>query len=153
MRKESSSGHSGFERRRHPRLDRRLKTMYAVYSLDTGFDTSEERQEKLEARTYNISVGGLLLETSCEASIGAVLKLEIIIPDWGEYILLPSQKEGEEIPFIAFGKVLRSQAIEKHKRYHLGIEFVKVEEAHQDALSRYITKELKEEGGSSSYFV
>jgi hypothetical protein len=88
----------------------------------------------------DVSIGGLLLNSSREVSLGTLLKLEIRVPGWGRHQHeqhFASPSESEMRPLVAVGEVVRVECLDSGL-YELGIKFVNVYPDDRDALMKFI---------------
>jgi c-di-GMP-binding flagellar brake protein YcgR len=87
-------------------------------------------KEPVQAQTSyrDVSIGGLLVSSPREVSLGTLMKLEIRVPGWGkhqreQHFATPS--ESEMRPLVAVGEVVRVESLDSGQ-YELGIKFLNV---------------------------
>ncbi len=105
----------------------------------------KEKGERTEARTKDISAGGLLFETPRLFPMETVLKVELLLPHWEKYknSLFQSQFSYPTKPFLVLGKVIRVEVLEEN-RYDIGISFVGIEETYKELLIAYVADQAKD---------
>jgi len=111
------------EKRKHPRADARFIVSYRIIGADDKCDITQ---------TKNLSLGGMLLTTNRQFTIGTNLALEIKLPFDPNSIKL-------------IGKVVESREIVKKLIYDTRIMFLAIEEKHRniigETVKHYIGKE------------
>ncbi|MDD5109160.1 MAG: PilZ domain-containing protein [Candidatus Omnitrophica bacterium] len=113
--------YDGTERRKYPRADGRFIVSYRVIPNNSNTDISQ---------TKNLSLGGMLLTTNCQFSIGTNLALEIRLPF-------------DPNPIMIIAKVLESREITKNIIYDTRLAFMAVDEKHRSIIGETVNYYLK----------
>ncbi|MCL1893110.1 MAG: PilZ domain-containing protein [Holophagaceae bacterium] len=88
--------------------------------------TFEAETQVLKSKYKNVSGGGLLLNSSQQYQLGALLKLEIRVPGIGKYVRSFEPKHiADNKPLLAIGEVVRIEIMDDGE-YELGIKFLNV---------------------------
>jgi c-di-GMP-binding flagellar brake protein YcgR len=121
------------EKRKFPRIPLNVKVTYDV------FEGSPRRTE--EARSKNVSAGGIRLTVPEKIDIGALLRLKLSLQGEDDFIIV----KGRVVWVQEFSI---TQTIFNHtsdyKAYDCGIEFVDVSAEDQKSISRYLTVPVKQ---------
>ena len=113
------------ERRKFPRTALELIVRYKVLSS----------QEQVDAKTKNISGGGVCLVTREKMPLGAYLAMDMKFP-------------GSKKPILAGGRVVWSNESRLgpspagHQRFDNGIEFVQIEDVDRQRIIEHVKTEL-----------
>ena len=115
------------ERRKFPRIRTELLVRYKIIKAP---------QKDYEAKTKDISAGGICLVAREQVTPGAVLALEIRFPH-------------SEEPIVACGRVIWSRPSSLglspagHQRFDNGIEFEEISEADRQRIKEHVEQERK----------
>jgi len=112
---------AGVEKRKHPRVEARFVVSYRILNENDKRDMSQ---------TKNLSLGGMLLTTNRQFSVGTNLALEIRLPF-------------DPNPILLVGKVLESREVTKHLIYDTRITFIAIDEKHRSVISETVKHYLK----------
>ena len=120
------------ERRKHIRVD--------VSDIVRCVDFSEDNAgNPAEAKTRNISAGGILLESPRQYPVGETIKLEVGLSGWEDirislldFLLGPRRKT-----LVVIGTVVRVECISDNI-FFIGIAFTEMKKKKQKALEKYI---------------
>jgi hypothetical protein len=106
----------------------------------------KDKGEKIQAKTLNISAGGLLFEAGSRFDIGKVLKIELMLPHWEKYkrSLERAEFTYPTKPFLLLGQVVRLEFL-RESLYDIGVTFVGIEEDCREILVAYVNAQLEEE--------
>lgn len=115
--------YSGTERRKHPRARGRFIVSYRIVDEINNVDITQ---------TKNISLGGMLLTTNRQFSIGTTLAIEIRLPF-------------DPNPIMLIGRVVESREIIKGLIYDTHLEFLTVDERHRKIIGETVGYYLKKE--------
>ena len=113
--------YAGAEKRKYPRANGRFIVSYRVIPKNTNSDITQ---------TKNLSIGGMLLTTNCQFSVGTNLALEIRLPF-------------DPDPLMIFAEVLESKEISKNIIYDTRLIFLAVDEKHRKVIGETIGYYLK----------
>ena len=113
--------YTGPERRKSPRITGRFIVSYRILEEEDAADISQ---------TKNIGLGGMLLTTNKQFSLGTNLALEIRLPF-------------DPNPIMLIAKVLESREITKDLIYDTRLQFLAVDERHRKVISQTIEYYLK----------
>jgi len=113
--------YTGPERRKSPRITGRFIVSYRILKEEDAADISQ---------TKNIGLGGMLLTTNKQFSLGTNLALEIRLPF-------------DPNPIMLVAKVLESCEITKDLIYDTRLQFLAVDERHRKVISQTIEYYLK----------
>ena len=113
--------YTGPERRRHPRVNARFIVSYRILDEIDNVDISQ---------TKNLSLGGMLLTTNRQFSIGTNLALEIRLPF-------------DPNPIMIIAKVLDSREISKDLIYDTRLIFLAVDERHRKVIEETVDYYIK----------
>ena len=113
--------YTGPERRKSPRITGRFIVSYRILEEEDAADISQ---------TKNIGLGGMLLTTNKQFSLGTNLALEIRLPF-------------DPNPIMLVAKVLESCEITKDLIYDTRLQFLAVDERHRKVISQTIEYYLK----------
>ena len=113
--------YTGPERRKSPRITGRFIVSYRILKEEDAADISQ---------TKNIGLGGMLLTTNKQFSLGTNLALEIRLPF-------------DPNPIMLIAKVLESREITKDLIYDTRLQFLAVDERHRKVISQTIEYYLK----------
>jgi len=116
-----TKAYEGSERRKFPRAKGRFIVSYRVIPSSTGSDISQSK---------NLSLGGMLLTTNCQFSVGTNLALEIRLPF-------------DPNPIMIFAKVLESREITKNIIYDTRLVFLAIDEKHRGIIQETVGYYLK----------
>ena len=105
------------ERRNYIRTD---TTIPMILRIEDSGATKE-----LQATTGNISATGMMIEASGEIALGAEIKLELRPPE-------------SLNPIHCAGKVVWIAPVTDDKKYHYGIEFIKIEEDNKNTFLKFL---------------
>ena len=119
------------ERRKFPRIEREIIVRYKILSTP---------EKQLDAKTKNISAGGMCLVTREKMELGTVVAMEIRFPQMREPILTTSR-----IIWCSESKLGPNPA--GHMRFDNGIEFTQISEADRQQIIKYVKTELEKEKG------
>jgi len=113
------------ERRKFPRLNKSVKIRFKVLTdlerkIFPEFDTYVTL-----AKSKNISINGLCLESEQELLPNTIIGLEIFFPEVSQ-------------PIRALGKVIWSKKSESGSSFYSGIEFVAIKEKYFDQIAHTI---------------
>jgi hypothetical protein len=127
----------GIERRKYIRLNE--ENLLVCELVSPGEFEHETAGEKLYVFTKNLGEGGVLFESDIFFEIGAMLKFEIDIPEWGDGKFEDRKSGASSIkkPFVAIGKVVRAEEIGRH-RFDVGVVFAAVDSGQKLALQKYL---------------
>jgi Tfp pilus assembly protein PilZ len=103
---------SGAEKRKHPRVDARFIVSYRIL---------EEEDNRDITQTKNLSLGGMLLTTNRQFSVGTNLALEIRLPF-------------DPNPIMLVGKVMESREITKNLIYDTRLMFIAIDDKHRNVI-------------------
>jgi Tfp pilus assembly protein PilZ len=103
---------SGAEKRKHPRVDARFIVSYRIL---------EEEDNRDITQTKNLSLGGILLTTNRQFSVGTNLALEIRLPF-------------DPNPIMLVGKVMESREITKNLIYDTRLMFIAIDDKHRNVI-------------------
>ena len=86
----------------------------------------------------DVSIGGLLVESSRAYPLGTLLKLEIRVPGWGRFQnhFGPAQ-DADTRPLVALGTVVRIEQLDEGG-YELGVKFQNVYPDDLEALMKFV---------------
>ena len=112
---------TGAEKRKYPRAIGRFIVSYRVIPANSNADISQ---------TKNLSLGGMLLTTNCQFSVGTNLALEIRLPF-----------DPDPIKIIA--NVLESREISKGIIYDTRLNFLAIDEKHRKVIGDTVNYYLK----------
>lgn len=113
--------YAGPERRKHPRVNTRFIVSYRILEEANKVDISQ---------TKNLSLGGMLLTTNRQFSIGTNLALEIRLPF-------------DPNPITIIGKVLDSREITKDLIYDTRLMFLAIDERHKNVVKETVDYYIK----------
>jgi len=113
--------YAGPERRKHPRVNARFIVSYRILDEIDNVDISQ---------TKNLSLGGMLLTTNKQFSIGTNLALEIRLPF-------------DPNPIMIIAKVLDSREISKDLIYDTRLIFLAVDERHRKVIEETVDYYIK----------
>lgn len=113
--------YSGPEKRKYPRANGRFIVSYRVIPPNSNADISQ---------TKNLSLGGMLLTTNCQFSVGTNLALEIRLPF-------------DPNPIMIVARVLESKEITKKIIYDTRLVFLAVDEKHRNVIDETVNYYLK----------
>jgi len=116
-----SKAYTGPEKRKYPRASGRFVVSYRVIPDNSSADISQ---------TKNLCLGGMLLTTNCQFSVGTSLALDIRLPF-------------DPDPIVTIAKVLESKEITKGVIYDTRLVFLAVDEKHLKAISETVGYYLK----------
>jgi hypothetical protein len=128
------------DQRKGERLESRFKLLHALFEFPNLFNP-----RMVTGEIINISSTGTLFHSPFFYKIDSIVRLEIKLGSWERY------GEGfssvydfyHNQPFIALGKVLRCDSVEKDndpKIYMTAVQFISVDEGHQHAVAKFIEK-------------
>jgi len=109
------------EKRKHPRVSGRFIVSYRIVEDDERIDVSQ---------TKNLSLGGMLITTNKKFEPGTKLALQIRLPF-------------DPNPIMLIAKVINSTAITKNLIYDTRLEFISIDEKHQDIVDQTVNYYLK----------
>ena len=115
------TNYGGAEKRKYPRAEGRFIVSYRVIPANNNADISQ---------TKNLSLGGMLLTTNCQFSVGTNLALEIRLPF-------------DPDPIMIIAKVLESKEITKNIIYDTRLIFLAVDEKHRRIIQETVNYYLK----------
>lgn len=115
----AQSGYHGPERRRYPRIPFWYIVKCRIYDSAEGFSA---------ARSKNLSLGGILLETSSYYPVSTMLEIELDVP-------LDTQ---QHVCAKVLGKVVRSTVLEPDKAYDTAIQFTSIPAQYEEQILRLI---------------
>jgi hypothetical protein len=125
------------DRRRFERLERRdvIQVKAFVYP---------ERGSYQEARIIDISGGGLQIETRGHFPEKAVLKIEMNFTGWQQYThgFLKYFGTAASRPLVVLAEVVRCKTVVPGRKYVVAATFSGIDENQQNALIRFIRKEI-----------
>jgi len=113
--------YTGPEKRKHPRASGRFIVSYRIIEDDERIDVSQ---------TKNLSLGGMLITTNKKFKPGTNLALEIRLPF-------------DPNPIVLVAKVIDSAEITKNLIYDTRLEFISIDEKHQDIVDQTVNYYLK----------
>ena len=113
----------GPEKRNHSRISGRFIVSYRILEEKDRIDVSQ---------TKNISLGGMLITTNKQFEPGVKLLLEIRLPF-------------DPNPIMLVGKVLDAHEISKDLIYDTRLEFLSIDEAHKNIVSKTVDYYLKKQ--------
>lgn len=113
------SPYQGPERRKYPRIPFWYIVRYRVHAPTKKFST---------ARSKNLSLGGILLETSRYYPESTILEIELDVP-------LDTQ---HHVYTKVLGQVVRSTVIEPDRAYDTAIQFTSIPTQYQGQIQRLI---------------
>jgi len=123
-------------RRRHKRVKTSYRTTLSEYA------SILLRRPGSEARTIDISAGGILVETDKKFNVNDTVKIEIYIPLWGQFKKkFYSEDIPDEQPLSVVGTIVRTVPLAEG-RCQLGIVFSVIKDADRDVLTKYIREKL-----------
>ncbi len=128
------------ERRRYPRLNKRT-------SVRTGKLTYPVNDEDMQAGTSeNISLGGVLVNSSEMYEEGSLVQLKITLPGWHRHHpgFIKVLEDSIGTPLTAIGEVLRCRQTEGG--FTTAARFVNIDPDDFIALQGYLEKELPQRG-------
>jgi hypothetical protein len=130
------------ERRRFARIPRDNITYVSECNVLEELSLRDE-SEKLICRMKDISAGGLLFESPKEYPLGAILKLELVLPHWEKYkkSLFRSQFAYPSKPFLVLARVVRVEYVEEGV-FDIGVSFTGVDDSTRELLSDYVNSLL-----------
>ncbi|MCX5694492.1 MAG: PilZ domain-containing protein [Candidatus Omnitrophica bacterium] len=111
----------GPEKRISPRANGRFIVSYRVIPNNSNADISQ---------TKNLSLGGMLLTTNCQFSVGTNLALEIRLPF-------------DPDPIMTIAKVLQSSEVTKGIIYDTRLAFLAIDEKHRKVIGETVGYYLK----------
>ena len=119
------------ERRQYRRMPLEATVSFQELSFHKG-DAPAQSSYK------DVSVGGLLLESTRAYPLGTLLKLEIRVPGWGRFQnhFGPVQ-DADSCPLVALGAVVRIEQLDQGG-YELGIKFQNVYPDDLAALMKFV---------------
>lgn len=120
--------YKGPERRRFPRIPFWYIVKYRVYDREKN-----TLPKILTSRSKNLSLGGMLMETSHNYPISSVLEVELDVP-------LDSKNH---VFAKVLGSVVRSTVIEKDKAYDVALEFISIPDEYRSSILRLINAFLQ----------
>jgi hypothetical protein len=130
--------YSGGERRKFVRIpESHLVSRRRVKVL--SFDGLE--LHRITAGMKDLSEGGVLFSSDRIFPIGAMLRLELDIPDWERYKMEFYQEQELVLRpgFSVLGRVIRVEEVSADV-FDIGICFTAVEAGHKEALKRYVKR-------------
>jgi hypothetical protein len=113
--------YDGSEKRKYPRANGRFIVSYRVIPNNSNADISQTR---------NLSLGGMLLTTNCQFTVGTNLALEIRLPF-------------DPDPIMTIAKVLESKEITKGIIYDTRLIFLAIDEKHRKVITETVDYYLK----------
>ncbi len=121
------------ERRKFTRIKREIIVRYKILSTP---------EKQLDAKTKNISGGGVCLITREKMKLETVVAMEIKFPKMNKPILTTAQ-----VIWRSESKLGPSPA--GHTRFDNGIEFMQISETDRQQIIKYVEAELEKEKGGS----
>ena len=119
------------ERRKFPRIEKEIIVRYKILSTP---------EEQLDAKTKNISGGGVCLVTREKMNMETVVAMEIRFPQMNKPIVTTAR-----VVWCSESKLGPNPA--GHIRFDNGIEFTQISEADREQIIKYVEVELKKEKG------
>lgn len=113
------SSYQGPERRRYPRIPFWYIVRYRRYRPPAKYST---------ARSKNLSLGGILLETNRFYPVSTMLEIELDVPMDIEHHVYAK----------ILGKVVRSSVVEADKAYDTAIQFTSLPIQYQKEIQRLV---------------
>ena len=125
------------DRRRFERLERRDVIQVKEF-------TYPERGSFRDARIIDISGGGLQIETRGHFPEKAVLKIEMNFTGWQKYThgFLKHFGTAASRPLVVLAEVVRCKTVVPGRKYVVAANFSGIDENQQNALIRFIRKEI-----------
>lgn len=115
------------ERRQYPRLDANVKVKYKILSDMEKRIFSDFDSYVMEARSKNISVDGVCINSGGYIPPHTVIALEIFFPE-------------QKTPIRALGRVIWSKELKKGGGYYTGIDFIAIKERYFDQMSQVLAE-------------
>lgn len=134
MHEEESQEFAGFERRRYERLEVEFEAK--ITEPDSG-ETSDAKV-LFQAKTKNISLGGVLLELSKDLPIGTRWDVEVSIAGWQQYLADFLEEGSDCYMFRAKAEVARSHEVGGGKAFQVGMRFLEIEDEPREALRSFL---------------